>query len=172
MPGLFGDDSPEDIEAERPRDPNYPMKGESLNGIATQTHSAMKTTHAIQVRMSGATWGEVARVAGYSSAADAQKAVTRARDRANRALGEALDTYRALHGMRLESLLTAVWPYAMAGSLEHNEQARKLLGDLAKLYGTNKPIDLTLVTNEFLDAAIAQLSAGFPGGEQPAIEAP
>ena len=91
-----------------------------------------KRRHALELRMKGLTFAEIACQVGYASASGAYKAV-RAALEADAVM--AADEIRKLHVARLETLLEAVWDAACRGELQAIDRVLRILDRQAKLLG-------------------------------------
>ena len=87
---------------------------------------------ALELRMKGLTFSEIARQVGCASRSGAYEAVRAALDLD---AGVANDEFRKLHLARLEALLQAVWDTAARGKLGAIDRALKVLDREAKLSG-------------------------------------
>lgn len=104
-----------------------------------------KTNAALQLRLAGATWEEVALAVGYPTARQALVAVERSLERQ---LNEADRTkMRQIAGLRLERLLRGVWNKAIdPENPEHLAavtKAREVIAQYSKLYGLDAPTEIT-----------------------------
>lgn len=108
-----------------------------------------KANAALQLRLAGATWDEVAEVIGYPTAREALVATERALERELRT-EESQKMMRGLAGKRLERLLRSVWTKAIdEKNPEHLNavtKARELIAQHTKLFGLDAPTEVTLHT--------------------------
>lgn len=129
-----------------------------------------KTNAALQMRLAGATWNEIALTLGYPTARTALVAVERALERELRTTGDR-DALRRLASARLERLLRAVWPKAIDG--DHPDQmtavnrAKELVGQWSKLHGLDAPTEVVVhnPTQAEIDAWVLSVLAH----SQPAV---
>ena len=91
---------------------------------------------ALELRMRGLTFVEIAREVGYASPSGAHKAVKTALDSA---VVNAADEFRILHIARLEALLDGIWNAAREGKLGALDRAVKILDRQARLLGLDMP---------------------------------
>ena len=91
---------------------------------------------ALELRMKGLTFSDIARQVGYASPSGAYEAVRAA---LNSDAGVANDEFRKLHLARLEALLKAVWDTASRGELGAIDRALRVLDWEAKLSGLDLP---------------------------------
>ncbi|MCY4108841.1 MAG: hypothetical protein OXG11_07425 [Chloroflexi bacterium] len=87
---------------------------------------------ALELRIRGMTFAEIAHEVGYASPSGAYEAVKAALDSA---VFDAADEYRKLHVARLEALLNSIWNAAREGKLGAIDRALKVLERQAKLLG-------------------------------------
>jgi hypothetical protein len=124
--------------------------------VAKQMLAAVQVDKAVRLRAAGAHWREVADQCGYSSPAAALKAVGAAMQAATLRAEQTADDMRAETQLRLESLLgdalgmiAAETFYGDKGQelddrphrLKAVETARKIVADLTKLNGLDKPAE-------------------------------
>ncbi len=91
---------------------------------------------ALELRMKGLTFADIARQVGYASPSGAYEAVKKALDY------EAFETaaeYRKLHVARLEALLAGIWNLAREGKLGAVDRVLNLLKREARLLGLDLP---------------------------------
>lgn len=122
---------------------------------------------AMELKIAGATFDQIAAQLGYADASGAWRAVCRGLIETQRPVA---DEYRALTDRRLERLLLSVWPAAIAGDLKANEQARRIIADLRRLWGTDMPVkvDATVTQRTETDAALQALVDELERRAQPA----
>ena len=103
-----------------------------------------KANAALQLRMAGATWEEVAESMGFPSARAAIVATERALEKELKT-EESQRQMRTLAGKRLERLLRSVWTKAInpddPDHLTAVDKARQLIDRHAKLYGLDAPTE-------------------------------
>lgn len=87
---------------------------------------------AMDLRIAGATFQQIADKLGYANKSSAYRAVVRGMTETQR---PPADELRMLESMRLERLLLAVWHEAMAGDLKAVDTARRIVMDRARLLG-------------------------------------
>ena len=130
------------------QDSSHPTGVVSTNPHDSETIRARdrKANAAIQLRLSGATWQEVAEVIGFPTARAALVATERALEKELR--NESKDEMRALAGKRLDRLLRAVWAKAL--NPESPEQmvavtkAREIISQHTKLFGLDAPTEMVV----------------------------
>jgi len=126
----------------------------SDKNVAQQLLDSVRVDKAVRMRAGGANWREVADECGYGSPAAALKAVGAAMKAATLRAEQTADEMRAETQLRLESLLSdalsmigAETFYGEKGQelddrphrLKAVETARKIVADLTKLNGLDKP---------------------------------
>ncbi len=91
---------------------------------------------ALELRMKGLTFADIARQVGYASPSGAYEAVKKAL--ASEAFDEAAE-FRKLHIARLETLLAGIWNLAREGKLGAVDRVLNLLEREARLLGLDLP---------------------------------
>lgn len=115
--------------------------GEKENSPGILRARDRKANAALQLKIAGAEWHEIAEVVGYPTARSALVAVEKALEKELRQHSQ--PQLRALAGRRLERLLRASWPKAV--NPEHEEhlpamaRAQSIVMDHAKLFGYVAP---------------------------------
>ncbi len=94
---------------------------------------------ALALRRAGASFREIASQLGCSSTS-AFRAVSRVLDRTMVELGESAAVLRAMELERLDALLAAVWPAAVAGDLPSVAMALRVAERRARLLGLDAPV--------------------------------
>lgn len=127
---------------------------------------------ALALRLSGASWDEVAAQVGYANGSAASRAVlARIRDTTNQAASE----WRDLENARLERLLRGVWPRAINPQDRQQMSAVKQALDIIRaqrdLNGLDAPrrVDITTELDREIDDLLAELK-GRADGSQPATQ--
>lgn len=125
---------------------NHPG-GVVVNGNNVGRARTRKANAAIQMRLGGATWSEIAIALGFPTPRTALVATEKALEKELRSHGDR-DALRALAGARLDRLLRGVWPKAIND--EHPEQmvavgkSRELIADYRKLFGLDAPVEVVV----------------------------
>lgn len=133
------------------QDPDHPTgvsdnRERAVGGNAVAKTRQRKADAAISMRLSGATWTEIAQVCGYPTPRAALTAT-------ERALVKRLDEedkvkMRQLAGARLERLLRGVWNKAIdPNDPEHLaavQRAREIIDRHAKLFGLDAPTEIVV----------------------------
>lgn len=143
-----------------------------------------KQRQALELRMAGATFRQIADQLGYKGPQGAQFAVEAALDKTIR---EPADRLRELDARRLDSLLLTYWPMAKGGNMDALDRVLRILQRRAKLLGLDLPVvdpsrtDIDVAVRVDVSAVNAQLiakmerMAGPPEGdgwEIPSIQGP
>jgi hypothetical protein len=105
-----------------------------------------KANAALQLRVAGADWDDIAQVIGYPTGRAALVATERALEKELRS--ESKDALRMMASKRLDRLLRAVWPKAINEA--HPEQlqsvgkAREIIADFRKVHGLDAPTEISV----------------------------
>lgn len=106
-----------------------------------------KANAALQMRLAGATWNDIAEVIGYPTPRQAVIAVERALEK-ELSTEQSQAKMRSMAGQRLDRLLRSVWTKALnPESPEHLQaitKARELIAQHAKLYGLDAPTEVVV----------------------------
>lgn len=131
------------------QDPSHPTGVTStITGPDPELNRARdrKANAAVQMRIAGASWDEIAEVIGYPSGRDALVATERALEKELRELSK--DGMRQMAGRRLERLLRGVWPKAIdpdnPEQLPAVGKAREIIADHRKLFGLDAPTEIAV----------------------------
>jgi hypothetical protein len=139
--------------------------------------TAERRTKAIQMKIEGHTWQQIADALGYAHKGSAYTDVQRALEQAVVQQRLAAEVWRELELSRLDAMQQAIWPRLMAGEPRAIEVALKLLDRRAKYLGLDSAIKLEVLTIDAIDQQIAALNeqlaaAGREAGEAAAAEGP
>jgi hypothetical protein len=134
--------------------------GGTANSLSRARHR--KATAAIQMKLAGATWAEIAQALGYPTPRQALVATERA---LSKELTDPDDRekLRRLAGARLDRLLRSAWPKAI--NPDHPDhllalaKCREVIGDHRKLFGLDAPTEIVVhnPTQAELDAWVAHV---------------
>ena len=125
-------------------DNRYNQSGNRVGASVATRARSRKANAAIQLRLAGATWEEIAQSLGYPTARLALVATEKALEKQLNT--EDRDKMRRLAGMRLERLLRGIWTKAI--DPDHPEhllattKAREAIADYRKLYGLDAPTEV------------------------------
>jgi hypothetical protein len=141
------------------------VSGESGQGHGKELAKARnrKANAAVQMRLAGATWGEIAIALGYPTPRQAVVATERAM--VKQLTTDDREKMRKVAGARLERLLRSVWPKAIdPDSPDHLiavGKARDIVDRHAKLYGLDAPTEVVVhnPTQVELEAWVTRLLA-------------
>lgn len=133
------------------QDPTHPtgVSSDEKEGTSGEVVRARdrKANAAIQLRIAGATWDEIAQSLGFPTARSALVATERALEKELKA-EENQTAMRSLAGKRLERLLRGVWTKAIdPAHPEHLvavDKARQIIDRHAKLYGLDAPTEVVV----------------------------
>lgn len=121
-----------------------PDEGDKNNDQTLIRARDRKANAALQMRLAGATWEEIAEAIGYPTARAALVATERALEKELQT-EESQKAMRGIAGKRLERLLRGVWTKAInPDNPEHLAavtKARELIGQHSKLYGLDAPTE-------------------------------
>ena len=113
---------------------------------------------ALDMRLSGATYGEIAKALGYKNADNAHASVQRAIQHLH--LEPVIDRIK-LAVTRYETMMNALWPDVLAGNPQAIREARALQDSLNKLEGLNAPDRVVTVTLTLDQRAQMLVDGGF-----------
>lgn len=109
---------------------------------AKRTQVAQRRTQAIQLRLAGAEWQQIADTLGYSDKAAANKDVTRALEMAAREQRASAEVLRETELQRLDRLQRGLWATAIAGDVRAVEAVLRVMDRRMKLLGLDIPPDV------------------------------
>ena len=115
---------------------NGTVNGTQIGTVPKRVRIKERRLRALELRMRGLTYAEIAREVGYASGSGAHKAVRAALE------AEALMTaseVRDLLVLRLETLLQGIWDAACRGDLQAIDRVLRILDREAKLLGLDLP---------------------------------
>lgn len=141
------------------------VKDDGVNRGAVVRARERKANAALQMKMAGATWDEIAEVIGYPTPRQAIVAVERALERELKT-DQSQAKMRALAGQRLERLLRSCWSKAIdPNNPEHLQaltKAREVIDRHAKLYGLDAPTEVVVhsPTTSELERWVASVISG------------
>lgn len=134
----------------------------STAGSNTARARERKANAALQLRIAGASWEDVAQAIGYPTARAALVATEQALERELQD-SSSKEMLRSMAGKRLERLLRAVWGKAIdpdnPEQLPAVQRARDLIDRHAKLFGLDAPTEVVVSspTKAQLEAWVAQV---------------
>jgi len=136
---------------------------------AERRSSDRKANAALELRLAGHRWDDIADAMGYASPATAKAAVERALEKNLMGRKEDTDDLRRMAAARYERLIRAVWPKAMDPGSKDNpnpeqlaavKEARSITNDWVKLHGLAAPTEIAIrtPTQQELEAWVTQVS--------------
>jgi hypothetical protein len=136
--------------------------GTGANGNEVSRARQRKSNAAIELRLAGATWAEIALTLGYPTPRQALVATEKALER-QLANPKDREKMRQMANARLERLIRGVWPKAI--NPDHPEhltaitRARDLIADHRKLFGLDAPTEVVVhnPTQDELEAWAARV---------------
>jgi len=100
---------------------------------------------ALELRMAGRTWLEIAETLGYADNSGPIRAVE---GLLKRTLSPTVELWRALSAERLSKILQVFWPKMLAGDDNAARLCLKAVSDLRALFGTDAPIKVEVDIRE------------------------
>lgn len=125
---------------------------------------------AVDLRVAGVTWEQVATQAGYTSRWAAYQDISRWLSRSATGLREQTETLRELELMRLDRALRAIWPQVLAGDTQSVNTMLKIMEQRARLYGV--PIRHEVLTIDVVEAQIMELERQLADSGRPPTPRP
>lgn len=98
-----------------------------------------KQRRALELRMAGRTWQEIADTVGYANHSGAIHAVSTA---LSKTLEAPASRYRALTLERLTKVLQVHWPTMLQGDMAAGRMVLQTIGDIRKLLGLDAPVQV------------------------------
>ncbi len=119
--------------------------------MSSKQESEANEVNALELRLTGETYRQIAVTLGYAGPAGAYKAVQAALKKYGREMAEDV---RALELARLDELLGAQWPGAMDGDVQAGNLVLKIMDRRAKFLGLDQHlmVDVTERVRELADA--------------------
>lgn len=109
---------------------------------AKRAQVAQRRTQAIQLRLAGADWEQIAKTLGYSDKGSACKDVTRALEQAVAEQNESAEVLRETELQRLDRLQRGHWASAIAGDTRAADTVLKITDRRMKLLGLDVSPDV------------------------------
>lgn len=135
------------------QDPTHPdgvVSTTGSNGELTRARDR-KANAALDLRLAGYSWEEVAEIVGYPDARAAQVNIERALEAHLKEDERSQGRMRDMAGRRLERLLRAVWHKAIdpesPEQMAAQDRARQVISQYSKLYGLDAPTEVNLHAN-------------------------
>lgn len=115
------------------------MTTSAIDGSRDQAALEARVRDAAALRLQGLTWDRVAQESGYASRGSAHQAVMRyLRDQREETIAELRDLTNA----RLERVMAALYPKAIAGDVAAAGEFRRYLADFRRHNGLDAPIQV------------------------------
>lgn len=139
---------PEDPGA-YPQPPAIPRRGfvpgtHAGKSPGSMEEAVVRANRALELRMAGATWQQIADTLGYRHPSSARQAVNRALEREQDRMVSLRDEYRTIQLLRTERALRAIWSQVVAGDLFAVDRMLKIMERQAKLMGLDAPTQVTI----------------------------
>ena len=125
--------------------------------LAQRAFTADRRRKAIQLRLAGAQYEQIAEQLGYSDRAAAYTDIKRSLEQNLKEGTADGETLRELNRLRMERLLVVAWNQAMTGDNKAMETARRLIESINKMYGIGTTLRVEHITIDQVDAEIAAL---------------
>lgn len=134
--------------------------------VAHQTPIVERRRTAVEMRIAGSTWQQIADALGFDSRASAYHDVRRGLQQAVAELAIPLEEYRQLTLDRLEAMINALWPKVEEGDTKAIDSTLRILAQQADLLGLKAPQRVEVLTIDAIDSAIAELTAQLAGSRE------
>ena len=118
-----------------------------------------REARALQLRKAGASFEQIGRALGVST----PRAWRIFQRGLARVVHEPAEELRQLEALRLDGLLTAMWPHAMAGKGWAVDRVLAIMQRRARLLGLDAPTRVNVITEDMIDAEIRRLEAELAG---------
>lgn len=157
---------------QNPEHPDGVTGSENASGKDLARAKERKEASVWKMKLSGASWDDIAEVLGYPTGRHALVAYERYLEREIKNDPHNQERLRVLAGRRLERLLQGVWGKAIDPTnpeqLQALGKAREILAEYSKLFGLHAPTEIAIhtPTREALEQWVAQMQ----GGSQFALE--
>ncbi len=119
------------------------MNVQGVNVVKSQTSprdlsARERATRALELRIAGANYDQIAKALGYRSRSGAYMAVKRAIRELNQKFTEAAEEVLRLELARLDELMMSLWPRARQGDVQAVDRVLKIIEKRARLLGLEK----------------------------------
>lgn len=127
-----------------------------------------RQTRALELRLKGHEYEEIAEMVGYSDKAAAYNGIRAVLDRRE---AEGVDQMRTIEGARLDKVQSVLWPLVEQGDLAAIDRLLKVMQRRANLYGLDLAgrVDIVAGGEVDLDGTVARIIA-IAKGQQPTLE--
>lgn len=109
---------------------------------AQRAKTAARRTQAIQLRLAGTEWQQIADALGYASRAAAYVDVNRALEKALAEQRTGAEVLRETELLRLDRLQRGLWPTAVAGDTKAADTVLRIIDRRMRLLGLDVPPDV------------------------------
>lgn len=124
-----------------------------------QPEERVRAQKALDLRLAGLTYRDIAESLEYADESGARKAVDRLLRKVEH---EGVADLRQVEGQRLDKMQRAVWVNAVSGNLDAIKAVLQIMDRRAKLFGLNAPVALH-VSEEMTDIEFAEKMADLIG---------
>lgn len=124
--------------------------------IERRTKARMRAVQALNLRAGGLTYQRIGDKMGISTSY-ARELVERALERSE---SRAVDEYRDMENLRLDTAQAAIWPGVLRGDLQHVDRFLRISERRSKLNGLDAPakLNISMATRTEMELALQELS--------------
>lgn len=142
-------------------------------GLSPTKARQRKAAAALQLKLSGASEGDIAQALGYPTERSVRLAIEKALEKELRENPKDREKMRQMASMRLDRLLRSVWPKAI--DMDNPEQlvavtkSREIIADWRRLHGTDAPAEVIVhsPTENTIEEWVAKvINLGLPPVEE------
>lgn len=134
--------------------------GNTARRDAIKVRALVRDEQALQLRLSGKTHDEIAKLLGYGARNNAFRAVKKRIDALNRECNETAAHVKAMELARLDAMLAGLWKKAKAGDPQAIDRVLKIQERRAAYEGLDMPRALKVEVARELDSNLEKLKAG------------
>lgn len=148
-------------------------RGGHYPGPAAKAETAERRKKAVELRLSGMKWDDIAQELGYASAPAACTSVRRAMEEARKECHQVAEDLIQQTIMRYDELQAAHWPKALAGNQGSAKIVLQCLAGRARIEGVDMPkrIEVSGIRYEIVGVDPAMVAGSAPAaltaGEEP-----
>ena len=106
--------------------------------------ASARAIQAVDMRLAGSAYSDIAKALGYADESGAWRAVDRLLSRQKR---ESADAIRGIEVNRLDKLIAAIWPRALAGDGKMIDVVLRIMERRARYLGLDAPARIDLVAD-------------------------
>lgn len=114
-----------------------------IDGDRDAARVLLRRTEAASLKLQGLTWAQIAEQTGYSSAGSAYTAVM---PWLRRQADETITDLRDITNARLERVMAALYPKAIAGDVKAAAEFRRYVADFRRHNGLDAPVQVQIST--------------------------